>query len=69
MLVEAVRTPFVQSGTVFQDLMPHDLARHALKGDVTTEPLSHRHSVNLSRGTQTGVFHGPLPNHYPTGIL
>lgn len=31
-LVEAVRTPFVQSGTVFQDLMPHDLARHALKG-------------------------------------
>ncbi|KAK3781040.1 hypothetical protein RRG08_046344 [Elysia crispata] len=31
-LVEGVRTPFLQSGTQYKNLMPHDLARHALKG-------------------------------------
>lgn len=31
-LVEGVRTPFLQSGTTYKDLMPHDLARTALKG-------------------------------------
>lgn len=30
-LVEGVRTPFLQSGTTYKDLMPHDLARTALK--------------------------------------
>jgi len=28
--IEGVRTPFLQSGTDFQKLMPHDLARYAL---------------------------------------
>ncbi|XP_072533727.1 trifunctional enzyme subunit beta, mitochondrial isoform X2 [Salminus brasiliensis] len=31
-LVEGVRTPFLQSGTSYADLMPHDLARAALQG-------------------------------------
>ncbi|XP_007260523.2 trifunctional enzyme subunit beta, mitochondrial [Astyanax mexicanus] len=31
-LVEGVRTPFLQSGTTYADLMPHDLARAALQG-------------------------------------
>lgn len=31
-LVDAVRTPFVLSGTVYKDLMAVDLQRHALKG-------------------------------------
>jgi len=30
--VDGCRTPFVKSGTVFQDLMAHDLAREAIKG-------------------------------------
>ena len=30
-LVEGVRTPFLQSGTDYKDLMPHDLARAALQ--------------------------------------
>jgi acetyl-CoA acyltransferase len=29
-LVDAVRTPFLPSGTDYKDLMPHDLARNAL---------------------------------------
>jgi acetyl-CoA acyltransferase len=28
--VDAVRTPFLMSGTDYSKLMPHDLARHAL---------------------------------------
>ncbi|MCI4395710.1 hypothetical protein PGIGA_G00195020 [Pangasianodon gigas] len=31
-LVDGVRTPFLQSGTSYSDLMPHDLARGALQG-------------------------------------
>nr|BAB20046.1 putative mitochondrial long-chain 3-ketoacyl-CoA thiolase beta-subunit protein [Polyandrocarpa misakiensis] len=31
-LVEGVRTPFLMSGTQYKNLMPHDLAREALKG-------------------------------------
>ena len=31
-LVDAVRTPFAMSGTVFAEMMPHDLAREAIKG-------------------------------------
>uniref|UniRef100_A0A8C1VLB8 Trifunctional enzyme subunit beta, mitochondrial n=1 Tax=Cyprinus carpio TaxID=7962 RepID=A0A8C1VLB8_CYPCA len=31
-LVDGVRTPFLQSGTTYADLMPHDLARAALQG-------------------------------------
>ncbi|XP_042230114.1 trifunctional enzyme subunit beta, mitochondrial-like [Homarus americanus] len=31
-LVDGVRTPFLMSGTQYQKLMPHDLARHTLKG-------------------------------------
>ncbi|XP_060769800.1 trifunctional enzyme subunit beta, mitochondrial [Neoarius graeffei] len=31
-LVDGVRTPFLQSGTAYLDLMPHDLARGALQG-------------------------------------
>ncbi|XP_042634209.1 LOW QUALITY PROTEIN: trifunctional enzyme subunit beta, mitochondrial-like [Cyprinus carpio] len=31
-LVDGVRTPFLQSGTIYSDLMPHDLARAALQG-------------------------------------
>lgn len=31
-LVEGVRTPFSMSGTDFNDMMPHDLQREALKG-------------------------------------
>ncbi|XP_054910497.1 trifunctional enzyme subunit beta, mitochondrial [Poeciliopsis prolifica] len=31
-LVEGVRTPFLLSGTVYADLMPHDLARASLQG-------------------------------------
>jgi len=31
-LVDAVRTPFLMSGTGFNDMMPHDLARVALRG-------------------------------------
>ncbi|XP_060739760.1 trifunctional enzyme subunit beta, mitochondrial [Tachysurus vachellii] len=31
-LVDGVRTPFLQSGTTYSDLMPHDLARGALQG-------------------------------------
>ncbi|KAL5016541.1 hypothetical protein ScPMuIL_006130 [Solemya velum] len=31
-LVEGVRTPFLQSGTAYKNLMPHDLARNALLG-------------------------------------
>ncbi|XP_005103881.1 trifunctional enzyme subunit beta, mitochondrial [Aplysia californica] len=31
-LVEGVRTPFLQSGTQYKNLMPHDLLRHAMKG-------------------------------------
>lgn len=30
-LVEGVRTPFLVSGTDYRKLMPHDLAREALK--------------------------------------
>ena len=30
--VDGCRTPFVKSGTVYQDLMAHDLAREAIKG-------------------------------------
>lgn len=41
-LVEGVRTPFLQSGTTYKDLMPHDLARTALKG------LLKRTNVNKS---------------------
>jgi acetyl-CoA acyltransferase len=29
-LVDAVRTPFLMSGTSYAKLMPHDLARNAL---------------------------------------
>ncbi|XP_059151702.1 trifunctional enzyme subunit beta, mitochondrial-like [Physella acuta] len=31
-LVEGVRTPFLLSGTTYKNLMPHDLARDALRG-------------------------------------
>ncbi|XP_070194755.1 trifunctional enzyme subunit beta, mitochondrial-like isoform X1 [Littorina saxatilis] len=31
-LVDGVRTPFLQSGTTYKNLMPHDLARTALQG-------------------------------------
>jgi len=31
-LVDGVRTPFLQSGTHYKNLMPHDLARTALQG-------------------------------------
>ncbi|KAJ8269845.1 hypothetical protein GJAV_G00107480 [Gymnothorax javanicus] len=31
-LVDGVRTPFLQSGTTYIDLMPHDLARASLQG-------------------------------------
>lgn len=31
-LIDGTRTPFLQSGTDFKNLMPHDLGRHALKG-------------------------------------
>ncbi|XP_067679388.1 trifunctional enzyme subunit beta, mitochondrial-like [Haliotis asinina] len=31
-LVDGVRTPFLQSGTSYKNLMPHDLARTALQG-------------------------------------
>ncbi|NXT25382.1 ECHB enzyme, partial [Syrrhaptes paradoxus] len=31
-VVEGVRIPFLQSGTMYADLMPHDLARAALQG-------------------------------------
>uniref|UniRef100_A0A671PTQ8 Trifunctional enzyme subunit beta, mitochondrial n=1 Tax=Sinocyclocheilus anshuiensis TaxID=1608454 RepID=A0A671PTQ8_9TELE len=31
-LVDGVRTPFLQSGTIYANLMPHDLARAALQG-------------------------------------
>ncbi|KFU93018.1 hypothetical protein M959_00750 [Chaetura pelagica] len=31
-VVEGVRIPFLQSGTLYADLMPHDLARGALQG-------------------------------------
>ncbi|XP_046571749.1 trifunctional enzyme subunit beta, mitochondrial-like [Haliotis rubra] len=31
-LVDVVRTPFLQSGTSYKNLMPHDLARTALQG-------------------------------------
>jgi hypothetical protein len=31
-LIDAVRTPFVQSNTVFRELLAVDLQRHALKG-------------------------------------
>jgi len=34
-LVDGVRTPFLQSGTAYAKLMPHDLARHALNGLAT----------------------------------
>ncbi|XP_078255532.1 trifunctional enzyme subunit beta, mitochondrial [Rhinoraja longicauda] len=34
-LVEGVRIPFLLSGTTYADLMPHDLARAALKGLLT----------------------------------
>lgn len=34
-LVDGVRTPFLQSGTSYADLMPHDLARAALQGLLT----------------------------------
>lgn len=34
-LVEGVRIPFLQSGTTYADLMPHDLARAALHGLLT----------------------------------
>ena len=30
-LVDAVRTPFLQSGTQYKNLMPHDLQREANK--------------------------------------
>ncbi|EYC02471.1 hypothetical protein Y032_0100g3325 [Ancylostoma ceylanicum] len=33
-LVDAVRTPFVMSGTVFKDLWAVDLQREALKGTI-----------------------------------
>lgn len=32
-LVDAVRTPFVVSGTVFKDLMAVDLQKEAIKGN------------------------------------
>ncbi|KAH9491437.1 hypothetical protein Btru_032167 [Bulinus truncatus] len=31
-LVEGVRTPFLLSGTTYKNLMPHDLATHAMRG-------------------------------------
>lgn len=31
-IVDAVRTPFMMSGTEYRDMMPHDLARGALQG-------------------------------------
>ena len=31
-LVDGVRTPFLQSGTDYKNLMPHDLQRYALTG-------------------------------------
>ncbi|NXE43507.1 ECHB enzyme, partial [Ptilorrhoa leucosticta] len=34
-VVEGVRIPFLQSGTSYADLMPHDLARAALQGLLT----------------------------------
>ncbi|KAM3674866.1 trifunctional enzyme subunit beta, mitochondrial isoform 1-T3 [Ammospiza maritima maritima] len=34
-VVEGVRIPFLQSGTTYADLMPHDLARAALQGLLT----------------------------------
>ncbi|XP_039604060.1 trifunctional enzyme subunit beta, mitochondrial [Polypterus senegalus] len=38
-LVEGVRTPFLMSGTDYNDLMPHDLARAALQGLLTRTSL------------------------------
>ncbi|XP_062857161.1 trifunctional enzyme subunit beta, mitochondrial [Trichomycterus rosablanca] len=38
-LVDGVRTPFLQSGTTYSDLMPHDLARAALQGLLTRTGL------------------------------
>lgn len=32
--VDGVRTPFVQSGTVFKNLMPHELQKTALLGSI-----------------------------------
>jgi acetyl-CoA acyltransferase len=39
-LVDGVRTPFLQSGTDFDSFMPHDLGRHALLGLVKKTGIS-----------------------------
>lgn len=45
-LVDAVRTPFLTSGSDFKEMMPHDLAREALKGllrrtQIASEAVDH----------------------------
>ncbi|KAK7070489.1 hypothetical protein SK128_026165, partial [Halocaridina rubra] len=50
-LVDGVRTPFLMSGTQYQKLMPHDLARQALKGLATKTGLDKSSVDYISMGT------------------
>jgi len=49
--IDGVRTPFLQSGTDFQKLMPHDLARYALLGLVEKTGLSKEEIDYIVMGT------------------
>ncbi|XP_037779859.1 trifunctional enzyme subunit beta, mitochondrial-like [Penaeus monodon] len=50
-LVDGVRTPFLMSGTQYNKLMPHDLARQVLKGLVTRIGLDKTAVDYITMGT------------------
>ncbi len=53
-LVDAVRTPFAQSGTVYKKLMAVDLQRHALKCESGDDSASRHGRVPCSFGRAHG---------------
>ncbi|XP_016278964.1 trifunctional enzyme subunit beta, mitochondrial isoform X2 [Monodelphis domestica] len=51
-VVDGVRTPFLMSGTSYKDLMPHDLARAALKGLI--------HRTNIPKDVVDYIVYGTV---------
>ena len=58
-LVDGVRTPFLQSGTDYKNLMPHDLQRYALTGLVNKTGIDKNIVDYICTGTVIQVITNP----------
>ena len=66
-LVDGVRTPFLQSGTDYKNLMPHDLQRYALTGLVNKTGIDKSIVDYICTGTVIQVKQKVL-THYNTTL-